>query len=246
MSRYPADKPGCSHDEGASRAASTPKLLRDDLGPIMASLAPAFTPCDTCGGLTSGRRCFDCYRDHALLMDARERFAVMVPKEFAWARLDAPLSVVPAEIREEWASLVTRAHPLVGATRVVLLGESGAGKTSLAVAMARAWTEHHREPASIVLATDLESALLRARSGAEGDEVANAKRAHLLVLDDVGTDRDVSCNAVTQVILHRHAESKPTWITTWMTQEQVSARYGDGMARRIFERARIIDCGRTA
>ena len=50
-------------------------------------------------------------------------------------------------------------------------------------------------------------------------------------------------NAVPDVLFERHAEGRPTWLTTAMTREAMAERYGDGLARRVYEGAKIIDCG---
>jgi hypothetical protein len=55
-------------------------------------------------------------------------------------------------------------------------------------------------------------------------------------------------NAVPEVIMDRVNDGRPTWVTTWMTPEQVAQRYGDGIARRLYEAGRVvvIGCGGSA
>jgi hypothetical protein len=68
--------------------------------------------------------------------------------------------------------------------------------------------------------------------------------AGVVLLDDLGNpSRDPPMSAVPDVILERHDAERPTWVTTWMTADEVEQRYGAGVARRIFEGATIIDCG---
>jgi DNA replication protein DnaC len=82
----------------------------------------------------------------------------------------------------------------------------------------------------------------------EPTEVERALSAHLLVLDDLGSERNTATNAVPDVIFERAYAGRPTWVTTWMTAEQVAQRYGDGIARRLWERDRmtVIGCGNSA
>ena len=83
----------------------------------------------------------------------------------------------------------------------------------------------------------------RARSeDSDPASIRTATSADLLVLDDLGTERNIPSNPVPDIIFERHAEGRATWVTTWMTRLQLAERYGDGVARRVFERAVVIDC----
>jgi hypothetical protein len=70
----------------------------------------------------------------------------------------------------------------------------------------------------------------------------------LLVLDDLGSERNTALNAVPDILAERAYLGRPTWVTTWMTAEQVAQRYGDGIARRLYEadRTAVVACGRPA
>jgi hypothetical protein len=48
------------------------------------------------------------------------------------------------------------------------------------------------------------------------------------------------------VIAARADAQLPTWVTTWMTPQAISERYGDGIARRLYEAGRVtvIACGK--
>jgi serine/threonine protein kinase len=48
------------------------------------------------------------------------------------------------------------------------------------------------------------------------------------------------------LIFERHAQDKPLWVTTGLTRPQLAERYGAGIVRRIFERARIVALGAPA
>ena len=108
---------------------------------------------------------------------------------------------------------------------------------------------HSRRPAVFVPAWKL--GVARAQHGlghGEAPEVEQAFAAGLCVLDDLGSERNTAMNAVPDVLYARALEGRPTWVTTWMTPEAVTQRYGDGIARRLFEagRAVVIACGKVA
>jgi hypothetical protein len=93
--------------------------------------------------------------------------------------------------------------------------------------------------------------MARAQHGLGHGEPAEVERAlltGLLVLDDLGSERNSTTNAVPDVIFERAYSGLPTWVTTWMTPEQVTLRYGDGVARRLYEADRVvvIGCGNAA
>lgn len=219
-----------------------PAELQDIIGS-----SPMFRACSVCGGMTSGGgtplMCWDCAERKDRGARARQLLEGVVPPEFAWASFASP----HLPLRCSGGSrVIGRALEAVGSRRVVLVGGSGVGKTSLAVAMMRLWVEKRAQAAHFTLSTELASARTRAPFGRESSEVTDANAAPLLVLDDLGADADVPRSAVAEVIFKRHAEQRPLWITTWLTPEKMSVRYGDGITRRIFEGARVIECGEVA
>ncbi len=120
---------------------------------------------------------------------------------------------------------------------VLLVGPSGAGKTSFAVACMRAV----RRP-FFCSAADLERARIEHSAGqGEAPIVSRAMRAGVLVLDDLGQDKVSSVSAVEAVLLARHNAEAPTWITTGLggtvegVQAAIDARYNAGIARRLTE-----------
>lgn len=156
-----------------------------------------------------------------------------------WARFDHPL--LAARVASKTAIAATRAA--VGASAVVWTGGSGRGKTSLACAALRARIEAGCKRPVFVGAWRLAVARARHPLGAgEPDIVEQALRAELLVLDELG-DQHGPTSAVPDVIYERESEGLDTWVTTYMTNIEVAKLLGDGIARRIFERAVIIDCG---
>ena len=128
--------------------------------------------------------------------------------------------------------------------RVCLTGVARVGKTSLAVAMLRAWVEAHGRVALFIPAHRLGVArLLHPTGRGEAELVDRAIEAPNVLLDDLGSERDVPSNPIADVIFERHAHDRPLWVTTGLTREALVARYGAGVVARVFERARIIHVG---
>ena len=128
--------------------------------------------------------------------------------------------------------------------RVLIVGPGGHGKSSLLAAMVRARAELKGERNAFVTAWKL--GVARAQHGlgeGEPELVQWALKAPVLALDDVGSESQLPNSAVRDVVFERHAQGQPMWITTAMTRSDVVSRYGDGMARRISEGARVINCG---
>jgi hypothetical protein len=166
-----------------------------------------------------------------------------VPPAYAWATFDTP------ELSERvHAPAIDIGRDACHEPRICVMGTSRAGKTSLAVAMLRAWVSKHERAAVFVPAHRLGGARLQHPAGhGEPEIVENAMRAPLVLLDDAGSERDYPTNPLPDVIFERHAQDLPTWITTGLTREQLVKRYGLGVVARMFERARVIHVGaRTA
>lgn len=68
-------------------------------------------------------------------------------------------------------------------------------------------------------------------------------KAPLVLIEDLGSDRDGATNPIADVIFERHAQDRPTWVTTRLTRGLLVARYGAGVVARLFERARVIHLG---
>jgi DNA replication protein DnaC len=162
---------------------------------------------------------------------------------FRWATLDA------GELRTR----VSRGRAIVDAaaaltsTGLLLVGPSGSGKTSLACALLRAWDARYPRRRGVFMPA-WKLGVARAQHGlgqGEPPEVERALTTRLLVLDDLGSERNTATNAVPDVIFARALDGLPTWVTTWMTAEAVTQRYGDGIARRLYEAGRltVIACG---
>jgi hypothetical protein len=131
--------------------------------------------------------------------------------------------------------------------RVCLMGSTRAGKTSLAVAMLRAWVAKYERIALFVPAHRLGVARIQHAAGhGEAALVETAMQAPLVLLDDLGSERDFPTSPIADVIFERHAQGLPTWMTTGLTREPLVTRYGAGVVARLFERARVIHVGASS
>ena len=168
-----------------------------------------------------------------------------LPPRFQWSRLDHP------DFRGRVA-LPTIPQQPPDAMRVLLFGPSSAGKTTLAVALLRALLEtrvasHPFKCDDDVYAVAGHCRFVPARrlgvaALVPGDplEIQRAMRAPVLLLDDLGKDADIKSNPIPAIIAERHDEERITWITTELTPPEIMKRYGDGIARRICEKAFVI------
>jgi len=165
-----------------------------------------------------------------------------IPGSYRWARFSAP------ELRDRVpAPAVAFAQDAWRQDRVCLMGASRAGKTSLAVAMLRRRVSQACRPAAFVHAYRLGVArILHPAGHGEPELVELAMRTPLVLVDDLGGERDHAMSAVPDVVVERHAENRPTWVTTGLTREQLVKRYGQGIVARVFERATVIRVGAEA
>jgi hypothetical protein len=176
----------------------------------------------------------------------REALAALertVPPAYRWARFGAPeLAGRVSGLEESAQARTIWRHP-----RLIFMGASGTGKTSLAVASVRRWVSESGKPAGFLHAYKLGVARIQHLAGhGEPEIVENAMTLPLALLDDIGSERDTAANALPDVIFGRHAEDRPLWVTTGLGRPQLIARYGAGIVRRLFERAAVIQVGAVA
>jgi hypothetical protein len=160
-----------------------------------------------------------------------------LPKAYQWARFDAP------ELGTRVGDAATRA--LADGTwrepKVVFVGGAGAGKTSLAVACLRRWVAESVRAGGFFHAYALGVARIQHAAGhGEPEIVHQAMHWPMVLIDDLGSERVMAGSAVPDVIFLRHAEQRPLWVTTGMTRPQLVTRYGEGIVRRLFERAVVV------
>jgi DNA replication protein DnaC len=203
--------------------------------------------CEVCGRW----RCLVC---GAAIVDGPERACATCEASTRQARVrDAVRESLPAAHRDATLEVawlralvgddaIARARTATTSAQVLLVGPAGTGKTSLAAAMFQARLEPR---ACWCSAFELARARASARLGEEAPLVAAALRAPLLVVDELGAEEHRPGSAVVEVIYERHAEQRPTWVTTGMTSASLSARYGGGILRRVTERAEIFQLRRV-
>lgn len=134
---------------------------------------------------------------------------------------------------------------LDGKHNVVLLGGTGIGKsTALALAVRRyhvrtAYRVEHliglQFPKIVwTYARDIVAATQAHPLGkGEAPMVEDAKKAALLVLDDIGLERDAG--PLLDVLHYRYTAGKPTWSTSGFTLAQLTEKFGDAFVRRLVE-----------
>lgn len=173
-----------------------------------------------------------------------------VPARFAWT-LGVSADFLATRVRGS-AELVTRALAAPPSKSLLFLGPTGSGKTSLAVAMLDAWARSSPKPGAMFLeGAWLARARARHRLG-QGDPplVTDAMTAPLLLLDDLGQEREDRDGCITDVVYERHNAQLPTWVTCGLANgdeatfgEHLSRRYDGGFVRRILETGKPIRLG---
>ncbi len=136
---------------------------------------------------------------------------------------------------------IAKARAAVKADRVTLIGPAGAGKTTLATWIARRWAKLGKK---VEFLTARRLAVARSQSPlgeGEAEEVGFAMTARRAIIDDVGSEPPHPTSSLSDVIDARFSAGLPTIITCALDVDGVKARYGDGIARRIFERSVVID-----
>lgn len=232
--------------ENERSAAAVERAVRGDdpadfFGALARGEAPVFVRCK-CGEMTTSAPCYGCEKAGAAATVAKVS-PFGIPRRYRWA-LDCSASALAARVS---LSPVDGVAPTLRGTRdaivghgglvALLVGPSGSGKTSFAVACMRAVSRPF-----FVSASDLDRAQIEHSAGdGEAPIVARAKRAGVLVLDDLGQDKISSFSAIEAVILARHNAELPTWITTGLggtrdgVQAAIDGRYNAGIARRLTE-----------
>ena len=125
---------------------------------------------------------------------------------------------------------------------VALIGaDSGAGKSAAAVAMFRQWVAAAEWPAGyVVRASALTEAEDNKRLGGPTPELVRAKQTRLLVIDELGGEENVERNRafMNDLVWDRFEKKGPrhrTIVTTPLDRPLLTERYGEGMARRLYD-----------
>src|SRR5579872_5035041 len=72
--------------------------------------------------------------------------------------------------------------------------------------------------------------------------VSRALSCDVLVLDDLANGRDIPSSPIEDIIAERHKNGSATWVTTYRDYKALAGLMGGDIARRVYERAFIIDC----
>jgi DNA replication protein DnaC len=219
----------------------------ESLGSIFANFKPP-SPTGTCADCGDGvfhndTRCRECAAKVERARAARARAvnaaSASIPASFAFTRAGLADSKVRACVRDHVAlAKVTKAAS--GSEWLLLRGEAGLGKSVCAAAVA--WSGAERGVALLWLdAFELANAVARAPLGVEPRLVRDALAAPLLVVDDLGSETAVPTSPIAEVLHRRHARGARTIVTTWLDIGATEARYGSGIARRLYERAVVVE-----
>jgi DNA replication protein DnaC len=162
-----------------------------------------------------------------------------IPPKYVWASFDSDL--LPSRVKP--SSAIARASSAADSLAFVLLGGAGTGKTSLACAMLRQAVLSRGARGRFVDTFALAKARQEHPLGeGEAPAIEQAVNAKLLLLDELGAEFARN-TAVQEVIHERHANELPTIYTSGFGADELAKRYGDGIARRIFEGATVIRLG---
>lgn len=199
--------------------------------------------CKRCNETTeSGKYCHRCFKKvmtESCIVVTRNT----VPERFKWAadleteELGDRCKKGKPEI-DQVLRRITRSD-----TNLVLLGDTGSGKTSAMVFMLTRWVASEPTVRRGALFVD-SSSLARARSvqrlgTGESLDVRLAKDCSLLAIDDLGAEQSDRDNVLTDVVHHRYNTMRPTWFTTGLAAnreelaDKLTKRFDAGFSRRV-------------
>lgn len=176
-----------------------------------------------------------------------------IPEVLRWATFDAPELTQRVRVR----NAIRRLSEIEFQGVITIIGAAGLGKSSLAAAALRRVIDaatvdaaddvvRRARLARFVRCPELgEAAAHRGFGSPEPRIVRAARHATVLVLDDLGVENtsEASAALVREVIHARHARRAPLLVTSGFTLEELTTRYGSGIARRLREEA-VFDLGR--
>lgn len=218
------------------------------------------TPCERCdrhrcccGAVIVGSTMCPLCSAISLQSVALEPTVKSIPKRFAWA-VNADRETLESRVRGP-ATLVLRGLTAPPSTSLLFTGPTGAGKTSLACAMLVSWVRADlsaRRGALFVEASWLSRARARHKLGqGEAELVEQCLAAPLLLLDDLGQEREDRDGCITDVVYGRSSRDLPIWVTCGLPggdlesfAEHLSRRYDGGFVRRILEHGKRVELGK--
>ena len=212
----------------------------------LAAMIAGFTPPPPTGTCACGAElyrndslCGACKRARDEMRDLVKGWRRVCPPRYADATFDGPH--LAQRVRDRRALDVASALD-DNSLPLVLMGPAGAGKTTLAAAVAARWITRQRKAAEFATAFDLATARVDHGKYGETPEIIDAaRRVPLLLLDDVGNEPIRADSELVPIIFRRHERELPTIITLSIGRLGVGQRYGDGFGRRVFEGAKVIE-----
>lgn len=134
-----------------------------------------------------------------------------------------------------------RPQPGQGPVSLVILGDTGTGKTWTACAISRALLVEDLVPCMVITAAEL-FAELRPGAGGLDVDMLQFSTVPVLTIDDLGMERQ---SEWTSEQLYRLAHTRshnglPTIVTSNLTGDQIKARYDRRTVERLFGGARLI------
>ncbi len=166
-----------------------------------------------------------------------------------------PLTVFPDFTYARFSNLTwrERVHPKLlnvissytGNAPLLILGGTGAGKTSAIVARQHAELDRLRGEVEMganrtinfayVTGPDLSGCRRRSRIGDEAPLFEHSARAELCILDELGFEPPAPDGEVVALIDHRHRRAAATVVLSGLTREAFAERYGGAVLRRLTE-----------
>lgn len=192
--------------------------------------------------------CDECLLQQKIHEEFRERLRenvqrirdAQIPARWEWSDSHALKSTDRIKIKNRD---VDYWEPLLTEQRLVFMGASGAGKTSLGCCLLKWFIQVHRKRALFVPCFELPAMGLNRRNGYEVSLIEDAKKVPLVLLDEFGGEDNPPWNPLIEIIHARYNADLPIWVTTGMDEAGIRSRYGEQIYGRIFEGAKRIRLG---
>jgi hypothetical protein len=228
--------------------------------------------CHGCSRTYSARRCqgrCDACQAQALaaaLQDKRQqiRNRAIEPagRGFGHVTLDHPqlrdwVRCTEALAKARKCAVLNHNTPCEAWSVLLLLGGTGVGKTTLGTAIFRFLADRVLAPGATEADEDFvrgmywvnAKTLARARResplGTSPAQVERARRATVLMLDDLGQEAPCDKDDLVDVLTERQQDLRPTIVTYGYEHDSLTARYGAHLERRLTERAHVLFLGST-
>lgn len=222
-------------------------MSNTDLSEIF-GFVPNFIECSECGQKTTISPCFDCdarrERERDERADLMRRRDVVekhrnFPARHLWADLTSELLAKRVKTKRGLDPVDVALIAKSGEARTILFrGDSGTGKTSLAVAIARSVVD-----GTFIRCTALGNTIAAAQKGGVEGKAASEwmkwiGKCSLLVLDEFGDEHPFHMTWVRDVVMGRDQNGQRTILTTFRSPYQLADHYGAGMLTRLTEHKR--------